>query len=390
MKTLIKNIKIVDADGSRAGKVIIEDDKILKVYKEKGMVKRSYDHEIDGQGRVLMPGFIDMHCHLREPGFEYKETIESGMKAALKGGFTTVVAMANTDPIMDNAALIQKNVNDSKALDLCDLVQVSALTKSFKDQEMVDFQSIRPLTPVFSNDGLSVFNEDCMVAGLKASLAYDFVVLTHCQPETELVARDLPLLKEHGGHLHVCHISKKDTVDLIKQGKEMGLDITCEVTPHHVFASAIDYRVNPPFRTYTDRRALITGIKEGIVDMCGTDHAPHSKDDKLKGAPGINNFEIAFSMYYTVFEQNDIPLEKLSEMMSYAPARRLGLKSGLIRDKYPADLVLVDLNWQGQVNPKEFISKSSNNPFGNETLKGQVVMTIKKGEIKYDHGSIIR
>ncbi len=387
MKTLIKNIEIVDAFGRRPGKVMIEDDKILKVYK--GMVKRSYDQEIDGNGCVLMPGFIDMHCHLREPGFEYKETMETGMKAALKGGFTTVVAMANTNPILDREDLIQKNLDRSKALDLCDLIQVSALTKSFEDQEMVDFKAIRPLTPVFSNDGLSIFSDQCMIEGLKASIEHNFVLLTHCQPESELVARDIELLKEYGGHLHVCHISKKETLELIKKGKKMGLDITCEVTPHHLFASAMDYRVNPPFRTYPDRRALIEGIKEGMVDMCGTDHAPHSKEDKLQGAPGINNFEIAFAMYYNVFVNNDIPIEKLSEMISLAPAKRLGLKTGLIKDNYPADLVLVDLDWQGKINPKKFISKTNNNPFGNEELNGRVVMTIKKGDIKYDHGSIV-
>lgn len=387
MKTLIKNIEIVDADGRRPGKVMIEDDKILKVYK--GMVKRSYDQEIDGGGRVLMPGFIDMHCHLREPGFEYKETMETGMTAALKGGFTTVVAMANTDPILDREDLIQKNLDGAKALDLCQLIQVSALTKSFGDQEMVNFKAIRPLTPVFSNDGLSIFSDQCMIEGLKASIEHDFVLLTHCQPESELVKRDLELLKEYGGHLHVCHISKKETVELIRKGKKCGLDITCEVTPHHLFASGMEYRVNPPFRSYPDRRALIDGIKEGIVDMCGTDHAPHTKEDKVKGAPGINNFEMAFAMYYRVFLQNDMPIEKLSEMMSLAPAKRLGLKAGLIKDNYPADLVLVDLDWQGKINPDEFVSKTNNNPFGSETLNGQVVMTIRKGDIKYDHRSII-
>jgi Dihydroorotase and related cyclic amidohydrolases len=192
------------------------------------------------------------------------------------------------------------------------------------------------------------------------------------------------LLEEIGGHLHVCHISKKVTLDLIVEAKEKGLDVTCEVTPHHIFASAMDYKVNPPFRTYPDRRALIEGIKDGSIDMCGTDHAPHSEEDKLKGAPGINNFEMAFAMYFTVFDQNGIGLEKLSEMLSDAPAKRLGLKTGLIKERYPADLVLVDLNWEGKLNPKEFVSKSKNNPFGGETLKGKVMMTMVKGEIKYD------
>jgi dihydroorotase len=384
MKTLIKNVEMVDADGRRFGKVLIEDGKIKKVYKEKGNVKSEYDQEIDGQGYLLMPGFIDMHCHLRDPGFEYKETMETGMQAALKGGFTTLVAMANTKPFMDEAALVKANLDKAEALQLCNMIQVAALTKEFNDSNLVDIESLRPLTNVFSNDGVSIMNPDMMVAGLKASTEHDFILLTHCQPETELVRRDVKLLEEIGGHLHVCHISKKDTLELIEEAKVKGLDITCEVTPHHIFASAMDYKVNPPFRTYPDRRALIEGIKAGVIDMCGTDHAPHSEEDKLKGAPGINNFEMAFAMYYTVFEQNGISLEKLSEMLSNAPAKRLGLKAGLIKERYPADLVLVDLNWEGKINPKEFVSKSKNNPFGGETLKGKVMMTMVKGEIKYD------
>lgn len=384
MKTLIKNVEMVDADGRRFGKVLIEDGKIKKVYKEKGNVKSEYDQEIDGQGYLLMPGFIDMHCHLRDPGFEYKETMETGMQAALKGGFTTLVAMANTKPCIDEAAPLKANLDKAEALQLCNLIQVAALTKEFNDSDLVDIESLRPLTNVFSNDGVSIVNPDIMVAGLKASIEHDFILLTHCQPETELVRRDVKLLEEIDGHLHVCHISKKDTLDLIAEAKAKGLDITCEVTPHHIFASAMDYKVNPPFRTYPDRRALIEGIKDGVIDMCGTDHAPHSEEDKLKGAPGINNFEMSFAMYYTVFEQNGIGLEKLSEMLSNAPAKRLGLKAGLIKERYPADLVLVDLNWEGKINPKDFISKSKNNPFGGETLKGKVMMTMVKGEIKYD------
>ncbi len=384
MKTLIKNVEMVDANGRRFGKVLIEDGKIKKVYKEKGTVKTAYDKEIDGRGYQLMPGFIDMHCHLRDPGYEYKETMETGMQAALKGGYTTLVAMANTKPIIDEAEALKTNLDKAEALNLCNLIQVAALTKGFNDADLVDLEVLRQLTPVFSNDGVSILNSDIMVAGLKASSEQDFILLTHCQPETELVSRDVKLLEEIGGHLHVCHISKKDTLDLIVEAKEKGLDVTCEVTPHHIFASAMDYKVNPPFRTYPDRRALIEGIKDGSIDMCGTDHAPHSDEDKLKGAPGINNFEMAFAMYFTVFDQTGIGLEKLSEMLSDAPAKRLGLKTGLIKERYPADLVLVDLNWEGKLNPKEFVSKSKNNPFGGETLKGKVMMTMVKGEIKYD------
>lgn len=384
MKTLITNIEIIDANGRRPGKVLIEEGIIKKVYKENGSVRSAFDEEIDGGGNVLMPGFIDMHCHLRDPGYEYKETMETGMKAALKGGYTSLVAMANTNPIIDNPDDLLKNRDKAAGLNLCQLIQVSALTRNFGDEDLVDFDALRPFTNVFSNDGVSILREEIMIKGLEASTAYDFILLTHCQPETTLVKRDIELLEKAGGHLHVCHISKKETLEAIVLAKAKGLDITCEVTPHHIFASAIEYKVNPPFRTYSDRCALIEGIKDGVIDMFGTDHAPHSEEDKKKGAPGINNFEIAFPMYYTVFEQNGINLEKLSEMLSDAPAKRLGLKAGLIKECYPADLVLVDLNWEGKINPRDFISKSKNNPFGGETLKGKILMTIVKGNIKYD------
>lgn len=390
MKTLITNVVIIDASGQRAGKVLIDDDgKIKKVYKEKGQVKTEYDTEIDGKGMALMPGFIDMHCHLRDPGLTYKEDMETGMQAALKGGFTTVVAMANTKPIMDNANTLKANMAKAEKLALCDLIQVCALTKGFDGTDLVDFEATRAYTNVYSNDGKNVDNPTMMEAGLDASKEHDFILATHCEPETQTVVRDIEILRKHKGHLHVCHISKKDTLDAIVAAKKEGLDITCEVTPHHLYASAMEYKVHPPFRSYPDRRALIEGARDGGIDMCGTDHAPHSDEDKKKGAPGINNFETAFAMYHTVFDGADIPITRLSQMLSEAPANRLGLKAGLVKDRYPADLVIVDLEAEERVDPKTFISKSHNTPFGREMLKGKVLMTLKGGKIVYDNGSLI-
>lgn len=389
MSILIKNVVIVDAGGQRRGKVLIEGDKIKKVYKEKGQVKTAYDREIDGKGRVLMPGFVDMHCHLRDPGLTDKEDMDSGMHAALKGGFTTLVAMANTKPIIDSAALLQANLDKAKGLNLCRLIQVCALTKGFSDADLVDFETTRPLTPIYSNDGYNVDNVKTMVAGLKASQKYDFILATHCEPETETVERDTALLKKNKGHLHVCHISRANTLNAIGAAKAKKLDITCEVTPHHLYASGLEYRVHPPFRTWPDRQALIEGARNGLIDICGTDHAPHSREDKLSGAPGINNFETAFGMYHTVFKGADIPLTRLSEMMSLAPAKRLGLTAGLIKEKYPADLVLVDPEADVRIDPKTFVSKSKNTPFAGEWLKGQILMTMVGGCVRYDHGSFI-
>ena len=389
MRTLIKNITIVDGTGSRPGKVMIEDNRIRKVYKEAGRVQASYDRVIEGCGRVLMPGFIDTHCHLRDPGLTWKEDLSSGLHAAIKGGFTTVVAMGNTSPVMDNAALLADNLKRAGELGLADLIQVATVTKNFSDGDLVDFEALHALTPIFSNDGRNIDNGDTMARALAASREQGFLVATHCEPETETVVRDIGLLRENGGHLHVCHISKKATLDAIAAAKREGLDITCEVTPHHLYASAMSYRVHPPFRSRTDRMALIEGARNGDIDTCGTDHAPHSAADKIAGSPGINNFETAFAMYHTVFRTAGIPLVRLSQMMSEAPAKRLGLKAGLVADKYPADLVLVDPDLRWQIDPKAFVSKSQNTPFGGDWLTGAVLWTMKGGKIVYDHGSFV-
>lgn len=391
MKTLITNVTLVDSDGTRKGKVLVGDDgKIKKVYKENGQVRAEHDVEIDGQGKILMPGFIDMHCHLRDPGLTHKEDMNTGLHAAVKGGFTTVVAMANTKPVMADADNLKANLEKAEALGLSTLIQVCAVTKDFSDTELVDFESTRPYTCVYSNDGHNIDCAETMKRALEASRDYDFILATHCEPETETVIRDIQLLRETpGAHLHVCHISKKDTLDAIVAAKKEGLDITCEVTPHHVYASAMQYKVHPPFRTYTDRRALIEGCKNGDLDMCGTDHAPHTDADKAAGSPGINNFETAFAMYYTVFSGAGMPLERISQMLSETPAKRLGLKAGLIKERYAGDFVLVDPDCEQRVDPKTFVSKSHNTPFGREWLKGRILMTIKGGEVVYDYGQTV-
>jgi len=390
MRTLIKNITIVDATGVRKGKVLTEDRKIKKVYKEKGNCRTAHDNEIDGQGKILMPGFIDMHCHLRDPGLTYKEDMESGMKAALKGGFTTLVAMANTKPVMDDAEKLKTNLEKAKNLNLGHLIQVCALTKGFSPFTFVDFEKTRLLTPIFSNDGYNIDEIETLKKALMASAEYDFILATHNEPEEKMVVRDCQALESiPSAHLHICHISTQKTLETIKKAKAKGLDVTCEVTPHHLYASALQYRVHPPFRSYSDRKALIEGVKDGSIDICATDHAPHSEEDKLNGAPGINNFETAFAMYHTVFKGANIPLTRLSQMMSEAPAKRLGLKAGLIKERYAADFVLIDPEIEWQIQPKAFISKSHNTPFAHERVMGKVLMTFVEGDCKYDNGSFV-
>lgn len=378
---IIKNVDIVDIHGRRKGNIFVKDGLVA----DTDFKGDDQNHQtIDGLGYTLMPSFIDMHTHLRDPGFEYKEDMETGMRAALKGGYTHLAAMANTSPITDNVDMVVKNLSKSKRLDLCDLTQICALTKNFEEQ-IVNLEEIVAATKVFSNDGKTVVGEDTMREGLKLSKNLGFLLATHCEPEVEIVERDLNILREVTGNLHICHVSEKETLDLIRKAKREGLHFTCEVTPHHVFDSNIDYKVSPPFGTKEDRQALIEAIKDGIIDLCATDHAPHSKEDKEKGSPGISNIEVAFSMYWKVFSEENIPLEKLSQMMSYEPAKLLDLNCGEIEVGREANLVLIDESKESTIDLNNFASKSNNNPFHGCKVKGQVKMTMNRGEIKYDN-----
>lgn len=384
MRTLYKNLTIVDSDGTRDGEVLVENKKIKNIYLAPRKCRAKYEMEVDCDGLTLMPGFTDTHSHLRDPGLTYKEDINTGLHAAAKGGFTTVCAMANTRPIIDSADKVEANLKKAKEVDLTRLIQVASLTRDF-GEELSDLDSLAAVTPMISNDGFNVDNPELMVEGLKKTLEHpNLIIATHNEPETETVVRDIEILRETGGRLHICHISKEDTLKAIEQAKKDGLNITCEVTPHHVYASCLEYKVHPPFRTNRDKMAMIQGIKDGIIDTCGTDHAPHSDEDKNNGAPGINNFETAFALYNTVFQENNIPLERLSEMLSLNPNRILGLEGGKIEKEMPADFVLVDPNQEWQINKHDLISKSHNTPFHRDWVKGKVHMTVRDGKVIYE------
>ncbi len=378
---LIKNVRVVDANKNLKSDVLVENGKISKIDSN---INIENINCIDGKNYVLMPAFIDLHTHLRDPGLTHKEDLESGQKAALKGGFTVLCPMANTKPACDNKETMEYILNKSKELDLCEIKQVCAITKNLEGQEMIDIESMRTYTDLFSDDGYTLHNEKIMKEALELSRNLNFKVLTHCQPEYEIVNRDLKLLKEVGGNLHICHISLKDTLEEIKKYKNEGFKFTCEVGPHHIFGYGLDYKVNPSFAEEEDMEYLIQGIKDGYIDMIGTDHAPHTEEDKKNGSPGISNIEVAFQMVNKVFSENNIKLSKLSEMMSYNPAKLLGLDQGLIEEGLRADLVLVDEEYEESIDPSKFISKGKNNPFNGQRVKGKVLMTIKNGKIMYD------
>lgn len=379
-RLLIKNVRIIDANKDIKSDLLVENGKISKINSN---IEIENINTIDGGHYVLMPSFIDLHTHLRDPGLTHKEDLESGQKAALKGGFTVLCPMANTKPVCDNPEVINYIINKAENLDLCDIKQVCSITKNLEGDEMIDIKSMIEHTRLFSDDGYTLHNTEIMRDALKLSKELNFKVLTHCQPEFEIVERDLKLLEEVGGNLHICHISLKETLDEIKKYKDRGYKFTCEVGPHHIYGYGLDYKVNPSFAEEEDMKYLIQGIKDGYIDMIGTDHAPHTEDDKKNGSPGISNIEVAFSMVNKVFKENNISLNKLSEMMSANPAKLLGLNQGLIEEGLRADLVLIDENKEDTINVNKFISKGKNNPFHNQKIKGKVIMTIRDGKIAY-------
>lgn len=380
-RLLIKNARIIDANKDFKSDLLVENGKISKIDPN---IDLENIKVINGENYILMPSFIDLHTHLRDPGLTHKEDLETGQKAALKGGFTVLCPMANTKPACDNKEVMEYILNKAKKLDLCDIKQVCAITRNLEGQEMIDIASMRKYTDLFSDDGYTLHNEVIMKEALKVSKELDFKVLTHCQPEEIIVERDLKLLKEVGGNLHICHISLKDTLDEIKKYKNDGYKFTCEVGPHHIYGYGLDYKVNPSFAEEEDMKHLIQGIKDGYIDMIGTDHAPHTEEDKRNGAPGISNIEVAFQMVNKVFSENEISLNKLSEMMSLNPAKLLGLNQGLIEEGLRADLVLIDSQCEDIIDTKKFVSKGKNNPFDGQKVIGKVMMTIRDGKIMYD------
>ncbi|RDY23240.1 dihydroorotase [Romboutsia maritimum] len=381
-KILIRNVRVVDGKKDIKSDVLISHGIIRKIEKNINLSDEKLII-IDGKKYTLMPSFIDIHIHLRDPGLTYKEDLETGQNAALKGGYTVLCPMANTKPVCDNEETMEYILNKSKELDLCQINQVCAITKKLEGLEIVDIRTMRKYTNLFSDDGYTLFSENIMKECLKLSKELDFKILTHCQPELEIVKRDLKLLKNIDGNLHICHISLKDTLEEIKKYKDEGYKFTCEVGPHHLFGYDIDYKVNPSFAKKEDMKALIQGIKDGYIDMIGTDHAPHSVEDKIKGAPGISNIEVAFRMINKVFKENNISLNKLSEMMSANPAKLLGLNQGYVEEGLKADLVLVDEKFESVIDTNEFISKGRNNPFNGEKIIGKIIMTIRDGRIVY-------
>ena len=346
-----------------------------------------------------MPEFIDTHANFREPGLTHKEDIESGSKAAAKGGYTGVCLMGNTNPICSTREVVEYVRNRAKEVGLVDIHQCVSITENFggKSIEHLNaFEDDRELVAI-TDDGVGVMDSSIMMKAMEKAKENNWIVMSHAEDKTFskidmriaedlMTIRDLYLAKVTKARLHMAHVSTIESITAIRRAKKEGANVTCEVTPHHIGLTTEEsnYRVNPPIREKDDVKAIIEGIKDGTVDCIGTDHAPHTQEDKEKGAPGMVGLETAFSICYTeLVKKYGITINKLSELMSRNPANILGMNKGSITIGKDGDLVLVDLNKEVIIDKDKFVSKGKNTPFHGRKYFGEVVMTIKAGKVIY-------
>jgi len=363
---------------------------------------------------TVFPGFCDVHVHFREPGFSYKETIRSGSLAAARGGYTQVCAMPNLAPVPDSPAHLKEELDLIRDTALIDVRPYGAITVGEKGEALADLEGMAPDVVAFSDDGRGVQDRELMRAAMLTAKRLGKLLAAHCEDNSLLkggyihdgayarahghrgicsesewgpIARDVQLAKETGCAYHVCHISCKESVEIIRRAKREGVDVSCETAPHYLLLDENDlkeegrFKMNPPLRSRADREALLEGLVDGTIDMIATDHAPHSEEEKSRGleksAFGIVGLETAFPLLYTyLVEKRIIPLEKLIDLMAIAPRRRFGLPLG-------RDLTVWDLNACGTVDPADFLSQGHATPFAGCSIKGRCVQTVYQGSTVY-------
>ena len=423
MKLLIKNGRVVSpANGlDETLDILIDRGKVVQL---KDSIETAADQVVDASRLVVAPGFIDMHAHLREPGQEEKETILTGARAAAKGGFTSVCCMPNTQPANDNSGVTQYIRSEAARHGLVNVFPIAAVTRGLKGEQLTDMADLAATGAVaFSDDGQPVSNSMVMRRAMEYGRLLGALIIDHCEDkslsedgvmhegrpaylfglrgipaaaEEIMIARDIILAESLGARLHIAHLSARGALPVLRAAKERGVAVSAEVTPHHLVltdTACRDYdtnlKVNPPLRGAEDVEALTQAVKDGLIDVIATDHAPHTSEDKeieFDRAPfGINGLETAVSlMLDRLVHKNVIPLARLVEMMSVRPAALLGLKGkGRIEVGAEADLTLLNLHKETVVDPSRFESKSRNTPFGGWKLKGLPVLTIVAGRVVY-------
>ena len=419
MAMIIRNGNVVLKDRVEKLDILVEDGKIVKLANN----LPACETEIDASGKYVFPGLIDMHVHLREPGFEKKEDIESGAKAAVKGGFTQVCCMPNTNPVTDNKVVVTYIKARAKEVGLCKVHPIGAITKGLKGEEMAAIAGMKKAGAVaISDDGVAVKNARMMRLAMEYAKGFDMLCLCHCEDkdlvdggsvheglsatiaglkgipraaEDVIIARELALAETLDAPVHICHVSTYSGVRMIRDAKRAGIRVTAETCPHYYsFTDEIirtydtNTKVNPPIREEIDKQAILEGLKDGTIDCIVTDHAPHHADDKNVeynlAAFGISGIETSFGFAITnLYKTGLLSLPEIADRMSGAPARILGLDGGEIKEGGVADIMIADLDEKWVIEPEKFVSKGKNNPFGGYQLYGAVKCTIVDGEIKY-------
>ncbi len=422
MKVLIKNGRVIDP-ASKLDKVsdlLIEDGKIAEI---KTALSAKADQIIDAKGCFVMPGFIDLHTHLRDPGFEEKETIETGALAAAKGGFTTILAMPNTSPVVDNADVVNYIHQKAKNLAVVHVLSIGAVTKGQEGKELADIhQMVLAGIPAISEDGKSVMDTNIYYQAMQIAKEEGIPVFAHCEDknlmmsgvvnagkqaeklhlpgilnavEDTVIARDLVLAESTGAQLHLCHCSTKNGVLMLKDAKAHGLKVTAEACPHHftltdedITEDNADFKMNPPLRSKEDMEAIRKGLKNDIIDVIATDHAPHTAIEKgmsMKKAPfGIVGLETAASLTYSelVLGKYLTPMQ-MAEKLSYNPAKIIGIEKGALKEGAAADIVIFDTNKTYTILKEDLAGKAKNTPFHNRKVTGKVMATLVDGRVVY-------
>lgn len=422
MSILIKNGNLLDPQTGELLRqdLLIENGIIVKMAES---LERPAEQTIDVNGKLIVPGLIDLHVHLREPGFEAKETIESGTKAAARGGFTTVCCMPNTRPVIDAPEVIQNILNQAEKSGSARVYPLAAITVRQLGEELTDFVELKKAGAIaLSDDGVGIQRADVMKRAMQQAAEVGLPIVAHCEDnslahggcvhdgvfakkyglkgipasaESVHIARDLLLAEETGAYYHVCHISSAQSVRLVRDAKARGLRVTSEVTPHHLLLCDEDiphpdanWKMNPPLRSREDREALIQGLVDGTIDVIATDHAPHTPEEKAWGmekAPfGIVGLETAFPLLYTHLVLTGVlTLAQLVEKMTSKPAQVFGLPYGVLAEGKAADLTVIDLELERVVDPAGFLSKGRNTPFAGWKVKGWPVLTMLEGKITW-------
>lgn len=419
-KLLIKGGKAVFDDGVRECDILIEGNTIVKIGQD--LVDAEADM-LDARGLHVFPGLIDMHVHLREPGFEYKEDIASGSAAAVRGGFTQVCCMPNTQPVCDNAAIVGYIVARAKEVGLCKVRPIGAITRGEQGENLAEMGKMKAAGAVaVSDDGRPVSDARMMRLAIEYASDFGLLCLSHCEDrslvdggvvneglnstlaglkgipraaEEIMLAREIILAETLGKRVHICHVSTKGGVQLLRDAKARGVQVTAETCPHYftltddvIVTYDANTKVNPPIREAEDVEAIKEGLHDGTLDCIVTDHAPHHRDEKCGeynlAAFGISGIETSFSLSYTALVRGGIlTLSQLAQRMSGAPARILGLEGGTLQEGEVADIMLADLNEKYVIDPKDFASKGKNTPFEGMEVYGRVKYTIVDGTVKF-------